>query len=575
MIQKMFLFCVTVLAYERIERGTCWANIDGNKYDLSEIAKAKGLMSWEEQGYTYYMRLCDSLKSGDLPAESTIDIRDVSVARCQGGTCQPLLTTNSFDFKLYDKANPSSGFIYEADGEPILSGSEWTTFDIDINLRCDSTATNPDVNFETRVSVTGSETTLILSGSSKYGCPTSMPLPAPTPEWTPDCSVHKKVFQIVYYGVFVDFHDLNGGPYGIRAGVGSNVLFYQPCERMLCPPGYSCDTEEYSSVWLCNPTDNTCTSYGLIDSPGNLDAKVDIDFEDYDRTNTTLTYRNPSNNRRAFVMIGCDKNYKMDHFEFPSTVELQSDDLYISALAADACPTFSPTPLPAPDSMCTIRRSDDEVLNLTAYNHGSAGWSRSVKVNGQKTESMLYMQPCDGMGCPNGHECEGDDHATVWLCTGTDCKGYGLMDKNLTAQKTKDGIEVIYKGDRKRSAHVYFEYDDDAHHGEVILPSEVTLTGSVLSFEVGVPLFDDDDDDDDDISGGAVFLVIVIVGVLVYVAGTMLYQFIRKGVIEPPHKEFWGEVWRSICICVKYVSTCGGRCGNNLREYDSMKYDAV
>ena len=570
----MLAFFVS-LCLSHIHREKCGVNIDGYVWDMTELSKDLGLMRIPEGDDTYYFRLCDVLQRSDLPSYGAFE-DDMSIMMCNGRECDPVVSLQAFDWKFIYADEPDLGVIYHADGEPFQVNNVWTTFDIDVNIECEPTSQKPA--YTVSMINMSNELSMRIGIKTTHGCPKKQNPPTPTPEWIPDCKIAKKFVSVVSMGVFMDFHAMNGGPGGIRsdvmAGSFQQVLFFQPCERMKCPWGYKCDTMEYSSVWLCRTDDKSCDSYGLIDAPGNLNASVYWEMPmDFDKAITTVTYNNTGNKRSAVLNITCNPFYEMDHFEFRPLVEVSpsNNELRMTALAADACATFSPTPIPAPEGMCILRALND-VLNLKDYNTvKSMGWSQKVTVNGDKSQvSTLYVQPCDGMPCPDGFDCEGDDHATVWLCSGDDCKAYGLLANNLTARVSTNprGIRVNYKGDRKRQANIIYTYDKNANSTHPVLPTDVTLENTlILNIVVGTSHFHEKAG----VSGGAIFLIIFFVGIFAYVLGTVLFHYWRHREWAAPHKEFWLEV----AVCIKWGAVFIFTCNSNLGHPTEVKYDAI
>ena len=560
-----------------IHREKCGVNIDGHYWDFTALSKGLGLMSIPEGNEVYYFRLCDVLERSDLPSYATFE-NDMSVMMCNGRECDPAVSLQSFDWKLLIPDNPGAGVIYHADGEPFQTNNVWTTFDIDVNLDCDPSSTSEDPDYTVTVTNRSNEISMRMHIKTYHACPKTTPSPSPTPEWIPDCNYKFKFYSIVSMGVFIDFHAMNGGPGGIRndmqAGPLQRTLFFQPCERMECPWGYKCDTDGYSSVWLCDPVDKDCESYGLIESPGNLNASFYWNKVDFDSAITTLTYKNDQTKRTTTLNITCNPFYEMDHFEFRPLFNIVGGDLTLTALAADACPTFSPTPIPAPEGMCVFRALND-ILNLSTYDApDSSGWSQTVTINGDPDNvATLYVQPCDGMACPTDHDCEGDDHATVWLCTNKDCKAYGLLANNMSARVSNDpvGISVNYKGDRKRQANIIYTYDEHATATSPVLPTDVTLQNTlVLNFVVGTNHFKNAASRG--LSGGAIFLIVFFVGIFVYILATVLINYALKREWGFPHKDFWLEV----AVCIKWGAVFAFTCGKvNLGASTEVKYDAI
>ena len=75
----------------------------------------------------------------------------------------------------------------------------------------------------------------------------------------------------------------------------------------------------------------------------------------------------------------------------------------------------------------------------------------------------MYM-PCGDLRCPGTAFCDGDEDATIWLCRGIECFGYGLYEKpinlgfNYPADASK-GVGANYQGNIERSGLVIWLCD--------------------------------------------------------------------------------------------------------------------
>lgn len=487
-----------------INRGVCWANIEGHLYNLADIeGDAPYQYHYLTDGYNYYIRFCKELTLSELglPSTSDFDPSDVYVARCKDSSCEALITENTWDWRYLDSSNSSKGVIYSGIGEPfIISTDVYFTFDINLKLTC-----NPKVEptptykiiFD---AIDTTETELTLIAENKLGCPkpTITPTPSPSP-FNPQCNFTDRYDDKLDFGIDLHLEEMNSGAYGVRAMVSADnsfVLFFQPCERMSCPPDYTC-TDNLSSVWLCAQKEKTCDSYGTVGSKYEsfIEPLADDLFD-----NLKLTYNHSvGGGGHTNVILQCKMNVPANHFLFATNFERNNNDLTFYAHNSNSCPKPIPDPTPRPSRECYFNKTNYEMgstitLNLTAHDKADMkGWSSTVQYGITKT-GTLYYEPCDNVACPPDAFCEGDEDATVYLCHEgddgkPDCIGYGLLENNVTTRFTDtyditDGVDVIYEGDFKRSATVNWKCDQTLATNEIRMPSEVKLNSHALSFTV-------------------------------------------------------------------------------------------
>jgi hypothetical protein len=306
--------------------------------------------------------------------------------------------------------------------------------------------------------------------SSSCGCPASGPTPTPTATpWVPKCQFTRRDPTEPEFGLKIDFSALNGGPYGLRVPVWSGdveqILYLQPCERADCPIGYTCQSDTLSSAWLCDhsETDRKCVSYGLSNG---------IPFA------TLLDAASSSNGIGLTLLrdlgtkanLTCAPQTPRGHIEWNYNIDKSATGIGLRGTSVDVCRVLLGTPAPEPAfGNCSFAgtTSDNEVvsLNLKEFNVGQTGWRQDVTVTGAESRAaQLIYQPCGAAYCPADAFCDGDEDATVWLCSsenviGKRCVGYGLYDRQISVEFGKpgtlaSGIKVGYHGAISRYANV-------------------------------------------------------------------------------------------------------------------------
>jgi hypothetical protein len=154
-----------------------------------------------------------------------------------------VISQNAIDWRPLDPDNFSAGVILYAQGEPYLENGVWRTLDLEYWVRCDPSISNIDtpINFI----VDDNSTTGLIIGELGYigACPQEV-RPCPTPMYSPQCVYVRRSTDDESVGIEFDLAELNDGPFGIKTNVtigGEQFnLYYQPCERMTCPPQYNC-----------------------------------------------------------------------------------------------------------------------------------------------------------------------------------------------------------------------------------------------------------------------------------------------------------------------------------------------
>ncbi|OHT02955.1 hypothetical protein TRFO_29767 [Tritrichomonas foetus] len=488
-----------------IDRDFCKVNIDGYQYSLLGMANRVDKYKPPNENYTYIMRICKEITQADLPINTSIDLSDAYVVRCDTKECQVLIHENSFDWTFYNANDKASGVIYHAIGEPFkISDISYYTFDVQYNFMCNPDSTDPDVAARYIFSnIDTDESLLKIMVDTAYGCGQgnqSIPTPTPNP-FTPNCDYTDRYDELMDYGIDLHLGDMNGGPYGIRSvnlsinsGIIMGYLFYQPCERMECPPGYKCKSDSYSSAWFCLYDSHECESWGII---RNQEKFVTPQEDLLDGVNVTFTHE--TEDKKMVLMLGCDRFLPKNHIDFASKVTKSGNEAVIKGRSQNACIVPLPDPTPKPEK-CKFEATNPTqkstiTLNMVDYDKGDmVGWTADVKISSTKENAVLYYEPCDNVFCPKGAYCEGDEDATIYLCKLStsgkqECAGYGLLNNSInmyfmSVYDITEGVKVDYSADLGRTAVVNWRCDSTLASKQLRLPTEVSLYKNELSFEV-------------------------------------------------------------------------------------------
>lgn len=601
----LFLLVSFVFSYN-IWRGDCVAILDRYKYDLTRFV-GKTLTNYTDNNI-YYLRLCPENDRGDTA--------DVFVLQCpkSAPSCRYLITQNSLDYKPRNPNNFSEGVIYFASSEPFSDddGKTYKTLDLQYDLICDPTATGSDVEF----TLTFDESQLGMITARAHtaaGCPEIVPSPTPTPDYQPECDYTDRIDDNITFGIKGNLNALNDGPFGIKSELiidgYKKYLYYQPCERMLCPPTYTCSTNGYSSAWLCEikGETRTCESYGV--GVENVDFHP-LDEDHLDR-GMLLRLEDETTKKAVNFTLQCvnEESYPEGHIKFPNVASIKDDTLFMFGSAAEMCIRPIPTTTPVPAEVCAyesvVYDNKKISMNLLNLNLGDVGWSSNVQIIGDRDHpnSKLIYQPCGSLKCPDGVFCDGDEDAQVWLCYDDDddvktCIGYGLYKNNVSVSlyipgSLTGGVNAKYKGDMKRMADVIYLCDEELTSSVITLPESVTMSSRTLSFYVyskqacpvnatdgggGDDGGDDDDDDGDDgdkkrkVTGGAIFLIIIAVAAVFYFAFGTIFIYIKEGAIHIPNEDFWRTFGECVVTGATFIFTCGKKTDIILQSnYENLK----
>ena len=609
-----------------ISRGNCTVNINGYTYSLAEMANARPADTYSdtENDWDYYVSICNSLTKEEIGGASTLSLDGVLVARCQHwdpSSCIALSSLTSFDWRFYEPRAPNTGVTYYSYGQPYLDPESPYevpyTFDIEVNVICDESATGQNPASFT-YDISNNLITLKMDIVSASGCPKKGDVPTPTPiPWPPKCRYTDRYTESPTYGVDLELSSLNGGPYGIevpvQVGEQEQIMFFQPCERSECPPGFSCQDQGMSSVWLCTKDEKVCQSYGVVDAQ-TTEISLSNPFDE--TSGLVIKFAGNGSTRNTAFYLNCNNFWPDGHVKFSSVTSLDNT-LSVYGTAKDVCPKTIPEPAP-PGNKCsvwqTITQGETVHMELADFNNGTSGWTTELTLEGTPKYTTLIYQPCGGIACPDDTFCDGDEDATVWLCrseTGVapdrECIGYGLYDMDLSwSLKNPDdpsqGVVTLYKGSRGRSAAINYVCNEAAE--EIRISQEGTLSDNTFSIVVesakACPTREPTPTPspkpsptpeptykptptmrptptmgptptpgpeptpspaNESLPIGAIFMLALLGIFILYVMIGVFVTMGRTGSPQFPNANFWGEVGESLC----YVLCCG-RCSRRRRE---------
>ena len=481
-----------------ITRYECAANINGDIYNLtSAFTKA---YTYSDGDISFIFHPCRPLEKGDFPTGAIVDIDGANVYQLlPGNRWSPTNYLTDFDWSL---TTLIPGFIYGADGQPILSSDgKYNRVDIDMKFTCDESDPDPDPEFQHTISFDRDEngnirTQVTLLASHAVGCPDpGHPVPTPTPNFQ-FCDFISRMDGNGTLGIDAHLNILTHTPWGVRKTVNfldeNMTLFYSPCGTMTCPVGYSCEEDEQeSSVYLCPylPTkENNCQSFGLADTlhnPISLYGKnensgIKIEYAGHNYI---------SNMHMTAALSQWPEGY-MDISE-EVTLDQDTNTIMLESSSHEADIVVVPSPPQPGDEYCykegkvgtaTIK------LNLTSYNR-PYGYVETVEITRMSSKNAtLYYQPCGSLHCPENYSCKGVEDSTVMLCySDNTCRSYGMLENNVSItynqQNLTDGFNAIYTSDNGK-ASVKYICNKDLQEGQISIVKKVTRNGESLEFTV-------------------------------------------------------------------------------------------
>ncbi|OHT02840.1 hypothetical protein TRFO_29911 [Tritrichomonas foetus] len=635
MILITFLSLAVSTDYNII-RGNCEVLLDKYFFSMIDFKDMDSIQYRPTSSeFAYILRLCSD------GATTDIDYFDVFLIQMSSKTGKSVnvITQNSFDYRPLNTANISEGFIYYADSEPFESPKDQSirTLDLEIQIRCDPSITTLDIQNLIEFSVTDSISAgkFIAKFNHSFGCPKAThPTPTPTPAFQVDCEYIDRLDSDPKRGIWADLSFMNDGPYGIKtiqnvAGV-NHYLYFQPCERIQCPPNFICPTKiEYSSAWLCNESLH-CDSFGV--------SNEEYDFRPIDSDLTkgmVLRFDDKQLDRSFELTLTCLEDYPDGHIKWDTkSASISSSSVKVSGKTKEVCLKPIPTTTPHPQAKCTFENEQGNYkvsIDLEKLNKGQGtGWTADVSVmagHESYPPSKLIYQPCGSVICPADAFCNGDEDAEIWLCFDNDgtleCDGYGLLKYNMTLElfdddDLSDGVQASYFGDGKRRANVIYQCNENLAEGSLGLPESVNLDYRTLSFfiqskdvcpkqisptttsttqtktlsptltntithtqtqtqtftKTAPPTLtatvspEPEPEKRSNAGGGAYFLLIVFCAAILYVVIGILFEFVKSGAVALPNASFWSEFYLCVEEAILFIGSCGKKKGGT--QYDKI-----
>lgn len=482
---RMFFVFSNFVASRLESRSLCAINIEGNTYNINALQS--GVQNFTYEGFTYYFKLCGSLKISDVPGAAEDDIVGANIMRTNGSVIQSVNYLAQFDFNEIPE-----GVTYTGDGEPFLDDGIYRSVDFDFYIKCDG-STSDNFNYIPQYDEATNTLQFRVNYKNKAGCMGSAPKPTPTPTFNPICNFASRMDHDENLGINAHFGEVDGGPYGIRSTIKVNgkkhAFYYKPCGRMECPPENTCESNEYSSAFICplDPAGGDCQSFGV-----QLHDKSAISlYGNKENEGLLITYGNDHQSKVHITSVMAE--YPEGHITFDSEAELKDNVMFIKAFSHEADVEFMPVPDPgAPKCQLNITKDNVKLeVNLKNLNGDENGHEKVVNVEGMVgiSNATIFYQPCAAMACPQYATCRGVEDSTVYFCPkDSECISYGIYENeiNFTLTDQSDlnkGFSVSYIGQR-RAASVKYICDPSVGVNDVRIGDTVRLNGTKLYMEV-------------------------------------------------------------------------------------------
>ncbi|OHS98268.1 hypothetical protein TRFO_35366 [Tritrichomonas foetus] len=479
-----------------ITRETCSVNINGSFYNLSNFENRNADFFYDEfLGLTIFTRMCGGLFDLDIPIYyNHQNLFSHLACNLSSKMCFPLISKYSQDYRPLNDLDFNDGLIIEYKGEPIKIYEKYFIFNIFYSIKCDYDQTSSNISLTPNIDVLDQIIRIKYELSYSGACPISTPAPSPTPKYYPNCKHTAHLPNDQTQGIQIDLNDFNSGPGGSMLSVSINnsqhYVFYQPCERILCPTNAKCNSE-FSSIWFCDENVSKCVDYGISDDL----QKIDTDPTNFSEPIVIQTNEGV-NNRKSFIFASCDNSFFINHLEYDhSKINDRLFQLFVNT--PSACVNEIPIPVPENPFHCFFEVNDSDV-NIS-FNASTLdvkdGRVVDVKTAGliSPIERKLYFQPCSGLFCPSDADCDNFEDAYIWLCKeimsdqdNQQCYAYGLFEKNISMSALQNGVKIEYLGSDGLSAEVDFICDYSLNEGELVMPTIVKTTnsGQFLHMEV-------------------------------------------------------------------------------------------
>jgi hypothetical protein len=470
-----------------IERFSCGVNINGSYYNLSGLeSRPRETYYDSKSGYTFYLRVCGGFQPGDVPYFQGFG--NYAVAACDNrNRCSPLVARHNQDYRPLNDADHRAGVVVEFNSE-LWGSTQWLH---EFRIECDPTQTSALPALVGTASAIRSVHRIRYEFANSRGCPRAIPTPSPTPSFAPRCAFVSRKAAANTSGVAFDLADFNAGPAGIVAAIGRQTVFYQPCERMHCPGRADVCPKGLSSLWLCDDNVTNCIAYGSVSDEMVIDGDVNAD------DGVVVSLAPTEDGRRANIVLRCDRP-NGDHFAITGAAVTEKL-LTVSVNASAACPQFLPWEEPIDPFICYTSTTDGHGRFYqfdAAHVNTFVGYRQEIWMYGVPDPTVpreLWYQPCGGIPCPAGADCEQHEDAAVWLCNwhvksgrfSGRCQAFGFLSNGIRFEPSAsaDGLKLTYRGPRNLHAEVDLRCNISLQPGQISLLNRGLLEdGTRLSF---------------------------------------------------------------------------------------------
>jgi hypothetical protein len=473
-----------------IERFPCGVNINGSYYNLSGLDyRSREKYCDAASGSTFYVRLCGGFQAGEVPCFPNFG--SYAVAACDNrNRCSPLVAKHNQDYRPLNDADHRAGVVVEFNGE--LWGSNQLLHEF--RIECDPAQTSALPKLVGTATTIRSVRRIRYEFANSRGCPLAIPTPSPTPAFAPRCAYASRKATTNTSGVSFDLADFNAGPAGIVAAIARDrqTVFYQPCERMHCPGRPETCAKGLSSVWLCDDNITGCVAYGSVSEDMVIDGDVDAD------NGVVVSLAPTEDGRRANIVLRCDRP-NAEHFAITGAVVNAAEKLLtVSVKTSAACVQFLPVPESMDPFLCYTSTADNhghfyqfDASRVNAFiGHHQEIWMAGVPDSTVPRD--LWYQPCGGVPCPAGADCEQHEDAAVWLCNlhaksgrfNGRCQPFAFLANGIRFEPSSsaNGLKLTYRGARGLYTEVDLHCNASMQPGQLSVgPRGILQDGTRLS----------------------------------------------------------------------------------------------
>jgi hypothetical protein len=474
--------------------------INSSSWEFARSQIADEVFSYNGTGFfandSFYVRMFEPLSPSSLPYKLDWEGFGLNAAWCYipDSKCYVMSTIYDYTWTPKNDDNLSWGVIYESAGEPSYVNGVWIDWEVEAEFSCNEEG--PEQAPEWVIDTTSGLSRIILRWNGTLSCPTITEAPTPTPTVSFDCKHTWRSKTEENYGLDIDLEELNNGDIGYSAVVVDRnlttyILFFQPCERIVpCPWGAECDSQEESmpSAYICTVKNETlpdkCKSLGTWDehtephlvNESNLHEGFYWDLQP-----------DVKSLKHAKFLTYCRPDYPEGHLWVDvASIYNESEDEYVVRLfGSSACPRSIPSP--GPQNCDLSAGTENWTLNLNLTMFGPQGPITMAREDLYGYLYDVWYEPCRGMACPTGYDCQGDEDAFLWICELENlthpnklCTAYGLHKNNVSMGLNHEGdifsgVVARYRGDKERQAHIVWNCSESVPAGTVLMPDRFTL----------------------------------------------------------------------------------------------------